>query len=235
MESKKLPNPFHVGIIMDGNERGGGHETGYLALKELLPQVWGYGVTHLTCFALSADNLNKRGEEAMMIKNLICRGIKEIGYSPWFKDKCARLLVIGAWRYNQYCESHCWLTIDGLVESTKNNTGPVLTVAFMYDGQEEIVEMAERIRMEMPWPRFPSLTRADIQKRFGSSELPEVNLLIRTGEEDPQWTHLSSYFLPWQLGYTQIYSTPTFWPQFTIKEFEEAIVKYRARRRLRGA
>lgn len=229
-------SPFHVGLIIDGNRRGGGHEAGYLALKELLPQVWNYEVTHLTCFALSIDNLDKRGEEAILIKNLICRGIKEICDSPWFKEKQAKLLVVGAWRYNQYGENHFWLSLDGLVESTKNNTGPIFAVAFMYDGKEEIVEMTERIRMEMPWPHFPlHLARADIQKRLWSSELPDVDLLIRTGEEEPQWTHLSGYFLPWQLGYTQLYSSPVFWPQFTIKEFEKAVVEYRARRRRRGA
>lgn len=229
------PNTFHVGLILDGNNRGGGHEAGYFALRELLPQVWNYGVTHLTCFALSIDNLQKRGEEAKSIQNLICRGIKEICDSAWFKEKQAKLLVIGAWRYKQHCEHRSWLLLDGLVESTKNNAGPVFAVVFMYDGQEEIVEMAERIRMEMPWPRFPSITRTDIQKRLWSNGLPEVNLLIRTGEENPQWTHLSSNFLLWQMGYTQIYSSPTYWPQFTIKEFEKAIVEYRARRRLRGA
>lgn len=227
--------PLHVGLVIDGNRRGGGHEAGYCALRELLPQVWNYGVTHLTCFALSIDNLDKRGEEAVFIKNLICRGIKEICDSPWFKEKQAKLLVIGAWRYKHYCEHRSWLSIDGLIESTKERKGPVFAVAFIYDGQEEIVEMAEKIRTEMPWPRFPSITRADIQKRLWSSELPEVNLLIRTGEKDPQWTHLSSNFLPWQLGYTQIYSSPTYWPQFTIKEFEKAIVEYRQRRQLRGA
>jgi len=73
------------------------------------------------------------------------------------------------------------------------------------------------------------LTEDDIQRNLYTHDLPEVDLLIRTSGE-----MRISNFLLWQLAYSEIYVTPTLFPDFRRGEIFEAIIDYQKRERRFG-
>ena len=59
--------------------------------------------------------------------------------------------------------------------------------------------------------------------------MPDPDLLIRTSGEN----RLSNFLL-WQIAYSEIYMTETFWPDFREKELMEAVLDYQSRERRFG-
>lgn len=225
---------FCVVVIPDGNRRSKGHEAGYLALKHLLPHVWDCGITHFGFWALSVKNFYNRSEEEIaFLKNLLYRGIKELGESPEFIKKDIRFIAPGGWRQHLAKDHNLWLLVDELEQKTRQCQGPVFALLLVYNGKEDIFEAVERVRMEIPWPK--PITFEDVGARLLSRDLPDVDLVIRTGERKENWTHLSENLLPWQMCDPQMYSTKTLWPEFTREEFDKIICEFKTITRRRGA
>lgn len=238
--------PTAVAIIPDKNRtyarnRGlppeEGHRIGFSALKNLLPHMWSsdreYAISHLVFWALSSDNLRKREKSELdALKALLKQGIHELQGSPDFNKHDIRLCIAGNLRRGHF-SSELSSMIEDAQAKTAARKGPVLTLLIAYDGREELIAMVDRIRREKPWPEL--LTESDLQKRFWTRHLPDIDLVIRTGESDPHWTHTSGNFLPWQFRNAEIYSTPTYWPAFTPEEFDRAMRGFQTRNRRFGA
>jgi undecaprenyl diphosphate synthase len=57
----------------------------------------------------------------------------------------------------------------------------------------------------------------------------EPDLIIRTGD-----TQRLSGFLPWQSAYSELYFSKKLWPEFTEKDFENAVQDFNSRQRRFG-
>ena len=111
-------------------------------------------------------------------------------------------------------------------DHTKNNTGTVLSVALNYGGRAEITEAAKnaaRFLIENG-DSIEDLREEDIERNLYTRDLPEVDLLIRTSGE-----FRISNFLLWQLAYSEIYVTPTLFPDFRREEIFKAIIDFQKR------
>lgn len=78
-------------------------------------------------------------------------------------------------------------------------------------------------------PGLATYTEADLAPYFCMANAPEPDLFIRTGGEQR-----ISNFLLWQLAYTELYFTDTFWPDFNAAALDEAIASYQQRERRFG-
>ena len=75
----------------------------------------------------------------------------------------------------------------------------------------------------------------DVKSRIWTCDLPTVDLVIRTGEEDTDWAHWSSGFMMWDTANAEFYFTKTFWPAFSEAELGKVLEDYQRRRKAGGA
>ena len=173
--------PRHVAIIMDGNgrwakkrflPRAEGHRQGVKALEKVVRRAGELGLSALTVFAFSSENWRRPKSEVDMLMKLFARGLKE--WADPLSEKGVRLRVIG---------DRCAFP-DEVRESialceakTAGGKGMVLSIAANYGGRWDLVQAAQRAAAE------GDLTATGIEKHLTLADLPEVDLLIRTGGE----------------------------------------------------
>jgi undecaprenyl diphosphate synthase len=117
------------------------------------------------------------------------------------------------------------------MERTKGNNGLQLNLAVSYGGREEILDAARSLAEKA---KRGELDPADIDEQAFRScmylpDVPDPELLIRTGGDQ----RISNYLL-WQIAYTELYVTPTLWPDFDKDGLLEAIDEYHSRQRRFG-
>ena len=66
------------------------------------------------------------------------------------------------------------------------------------------------------------INEKNINKHLYTSQIPEPDILIRTGN-----TNRISNFLIWQLVYTEIFFVKKMWPEFTKKDFFKILNKFK--------
>ena len=68
-----------------------------------------------------------------------------------------------------------------------------------------------------------------VASHLSTAGMPDPDLLIRTGGD-----MRVSNFLLWQIAYSELYVTSTYWPDFSEEDFQEAITSYGSRQRRFG-
>ena len=111
---------------------------------------------------------------------------------------------------------------------TAGNTQLDLTIAANYGGRWDIMQAVSRMLAAQPDNR-DGWQDADLEPHLAMAYAPEPDLFIRTGGEER-----ISNFLLWQLAYTELYFTPTLWPDFNTAEFDKAILSFQQRERRFG-
>ena len=227
--------PRHIAIIMDGNGRWAqqrslprvaGHKQGVESVREVVRACRETGIPVLTLYAFSKDNWNRPKWEIKALMQLLSRYLKsEIG--ELIKNGIA-LRVIGDF---EKLPENLQSQLKKAIEQTKENKAMVLNVALSYSGRAEILmavrKMAESIRNK-------TLSLEDISEKtfenfLYTHDLPDPDLLIRTSGE-----YRLSDFLIYQTAYTEIYVTPTLWPDFRKKHLLAAIQEFIKRERRFG-
>jgi undecaprenyl diphosphate synthase len=227
--------PKHVAIIMDGNGRWAkqrhlprveGHRAGAESARIIIRTSGELGIKYLTLYAFSAENWNRPKDEVDALMKYLIHYLKS--ETPELNKNNVRLEVIGQiYRLPENVQEHLKKSIATL---SKNN-GLTLVMALSYGSRIEIVEAVRNIAEKA---KQGKLDPADINEEVISQHLwtrnvPDPDLLIRTSGE----MRLSNFLL-WQISYTELVVTQTFWPDFRKPQFFAALEEYTRRHRRFG-
>ena len=227
--------PRHVAVIMDGNgrwakergqERVYGHVNGVESMRKVIRAAMKWGVKYLTAYAFSTENWGRPREEVDALMELLCRTIAD--ETDELDANGVRIRFIGQ---TDVLSDVVRESISRSERSTKHNDKLHLNLALNYSSRWEIERMAQRVATQV---RDGDLQDCDIDAEVVSRNLetagiPDPDLLIRTSGE----LRLSNFLL-WQLSYSELYFTETYWPDFDEAQFDRAIEEYRKRERRYG-
>ena len=222
--------PRHVAIIMDGNGRWakkrflprvGGHRKGVEAVREVVKACMEQGVEYLTLFAFSSENWRRPPDEVSFLMQLFLRSLEQEVVK--LHDNGIRFKVVGD---IEAFDARIVEQIRRAESLTAGNKRLTLTIAANYGGRWDILQAAERCRLE---DSAAPITEARLARHLSMSYAPEPDLFIRTGGEERV-----SNFLLWQLAYTELYFTDMLWPDFGVAALAEAFASYRSRERRFG-
>lgn len=224
--------PSHVAVIMDGNGRWAkkrflprvaGHVKGVELVREMVRACLERGVKYLTLFAFSSENWRRPQEEVTLLMQLFVKALEQ--EVEKLDRNGVRLRVIGDLsRFDKGLQQ----LICNAEEKTRGNIRLDLTIAANYGGRWDIMQAMNRMLAAQPEKRS-DWSECDLDPFLSMSFAPEPDLFIRTGGEER-----ISNFLLWQLAYTELYFTPTLWPDFNTTEFDKAIASYQQRERRFG-
>lgn len=227
--------PAHVSIIMDGNgrwaqarglERSQGHLAGVASLRETVTTAVRLGLDVLSVYAFSTENWNRSQKEVTFLMQLFAETL--LNELPLFHQEQVKLRFFGDLEALPQKMQETFK--QGLAE-TANNTGMVFALAVNYGARAELARAAALLAAEAKAGSIDpaSIGPADVEKYLYTAGLPDPDLLIRTSRE----LRLSNYLL-WQIAYSEMYVTPTLWPDFTRWDFLRALVAFQARERRFG-
>jgi undecaprenyl diphosphate synthase len=233
IDKKKIPQ--HVAIIMDGNGRWAskrgfsrliGHETGVEAVRQATEAATELGIRFLTLYAFSTENWNRPKFEIDALMKLLVKSVNK--ERKTFMENNIRLMAIGNLKSlppKSYSE------LMKAIEDTSGNTGLGLVLALSYGSRWELVEGVRQIAQQVAEGAIaPGEISAEmISSVLTTAAIPDPELLIRTSGE-----YRISNFLLWQIAYSELYFTPTLWPDFSKEEFFKAILDYQRRERRFG-
>ncbi len=227
--------PKHIAIIMDGNGRWAqrrglprvaGHRAGIRAAREVVETCSRLNVPVLTLFAFSMENWKRPKAEVNFLMRLLRTYIrKEL---PTLVRNNVRLQVIGRSHQLPGPVRH---DLEKAIRATEQNGGLCLNVALNYGGRAELVDAFHSIvrAIKSNGLEENSIDEELISRHLYTAGLPDPDLVIRTSGE-----LRVSNFLLWQIAYSEIWVTPTLWPDFTKRELLEAILDYQGRDRRYG-
>jgi undecaprenyl diphosphate synthase len=227
--------PRHIAIIMDGNGRWAkqrglprmvGHRQGVKALKQLVRCCNDWGIEALTVYAFSTENWQRPAAEVEFLMGLFERVLLEELVE--LHDQGVRLSFIGD---RAGLPDRLQQIITQVTAQTANNPGLHLVIAVNYGGRDELVRACQQIsdRVQRGELTRDAITAATITEHLMTQTIPDPDLLIRTSNE----MRLSN-FLPWQLAYTELYFSPTLWPDFGVAQLHQALLAYQQRDRRFG-
>lgn len=220
---------------MDGNGRWAkrkgaarifGHRNAIQAVKDVTEGCGELGIKYLTLYAFSTENWARPKEEVDGLMELLVNTLKkEINT---LHENQVKLHTIGD---VSHLPKDCQNNLAEAIASTQHNSGLILQLALNYSGRWEIVEAAKKLAEEA---KAGLLKPEEIDEQYFSAHLktsgvPDPELLIRTSGE-----LRVSNFLLWQIAYTEIFITPTLWPDFRKEDLYEAICAYQKRERRFG-
>lgn len=222
--------PRHVAIIMDGNGRWAkkrflprvaGHRRGVETVREVVKACMARGVEYLTLFAFSSENWRRPPDEVSFLMQLFLKALEQ--EVEKLHGNGIRFRVVGDLSaFDPAILEH----IRRGEALTAANDRLTLTVAANYGGRWDILQAANRCRLEDP---DAEVTEPRLARHLSMAYAPEPDLFIRTGGEERV-----SNFLLWQLAYTELHFTPVLWPEFGAQALDEAFASYRSRERRFG-
>lgn len=233
LNKDKLPK--HLAIVMDGNgrwaqqrhlPRNAGHRAGVNTVDEIVTACRRLGISALTLFALSTENLERpRAEVNMLLRILRFYLRKEV--ERMYQENI-RLNTIGN---IATLPSSARQLIEEAVARTARCDGMVFTLALNYGAHAEIVRATRTLVQQVQQGLLAAedITESVFAAHLDTATLPAVDLLIRTSGEQ----RLSNFLL-WQSAYAEFYFTPVLWPDFRSDDLLRALLAYQQRERRFG-
>jgi undecaprenyl diphosphate synthase len=228
--------PRHVAIVMDGNgrwarernlPRTAGHEAGELALLDTVYGALEIGLPVMSVYAFSTENWRRSPDEVRFLmgfnRDVIHRRREELnslGVRVVWSGQTKRL----------------WQSVVRELEDTealtKRNKRMTLNMCVNYGGRAEIVDAAAHFAKDLKSRRLKAgaLTEKTFAKYLNNSDLPDVDLFIRSSGE-----HRISNFLLWQSAYAEFVFLDVLWPDFDRRHLWQAITEFTQRHRRFGA
>ena len=232
---EKANLPEHIAIIMDGNGRWAkqrslpriaGHREGINSVREITRVCGEIGIKHLTLYTFSTENWERPQTEVSALMKLLLNTIRKEVKN--LHENNVKLTTIGA--FEDLPESARTGIKEGM-ELTKNNTGLNLNLALSYGSRQEVLQATKKIaqRINSGKLTIDEIDKENFESFLYTKDIPDPDLLIRTGGE-----FRVSNFLLWQIAYTEIYVTDTYWPAFREDELLGAILDFQSRERRFG-
>lgn len=227
--------PQHVAVIMDGNgrwaeERGlpraAGHQAGIASLRDVTRASRELGLGYLTVYAFSTENWKRPKREVSMLFRLLVKMLRE--ELDEMLQNGVRLNAIGQL---SSLPKPVQQELFDAIERTSKNKGLTLTLALSYSGRWDLVRAMQSIALEVRSGKLSpeDITDESIRSHLTTATIPDPDLLVRTSGE----MRLSNFML-WELAYSEIHVTKTFWPDFRRAHLYEAVRDYQKRERRFG-
>ena len=221
--------PKHVALIMDGNgrwaqQRGkprtAGHKEGLEAAKRIVRAAADLGIKYVTLYTFSTENWKRTQDEVGYLMGLIKVHLR--AEFEFYKENQIRVEHIGdlAGLPKDVQEE-----ILNAKKDTENFTGTTCVLAINYGSRDEISRAANKALADGK----KGLNEGDFKNYMDLPELPDVDLLIRTGGEK----RLSNFLL-WQTAYAEFIFSDTLWPDYSVEEFKKDILEFENRNRRFG-
>ena len=223
--------PVHIAIVPDGNGRWAeqrglprirGHQVGAENMHRMVQYLNEYPIKYVTLYGFSTENWSRPKAEVTGLFRILGEFIDKTASE--IHQQNIKLRHLGRL---EELPKRLQLTIKKAVELTRNNSGMTLSIAFNYGSRAEILDAMRRIIAEGVAPQNIN------EQMFGSylytAGLPDVDLLIRTGDE----LRLSN-FLIWQTTYSEYHFTKVLWPDFGKEDIDKALLSYSQRQRRFG-
>lgn len=227
--------PKHIAVIMDGNGRWAearglpriaGHREGIKSVREITSLCRELGIAALTIYAFSVENWNRPAPEINALMRLLEHYLQ--AERDNLIEKGIRFKAIGR---IDFLPQSAIKWIRNTERDTAHLDKMVLTVALSYGGRSEIVDAARNLARDCKANRIQpeEVDERLFESYLSTHELPDPDLLIRTSGE----ARISNFLL-WQLAYTELYFTPTLWPDFRRRDALLAFLEYQRRERRFG-
>ncbi len=229
--SQRARIPRHIAIIMDGNGRWArqrhlprlaGHRAGTENIRRIVTECAQQGVQYLTLYAFSTENWSRPSAEVDGLMRILSDFIDRETIN--LHREGARLRHLG--RLDNISAELRQKILDA-IELTRHNARITLAVAFNYGGRADIVDaVRELITLGV---KADDVTEEMISDHLSTRGMPDPDLIIRTSGE---WR--LSNFLIWQAAYSEYWTTPVYWPDFSPEHLRQAIDDYERRERRFG-
>lgn len=227
--------PAHIAIIMDGNgrwavsrgmERAAGHVEGVNTVRRITEAASELGVGYLTLYTFSTENWNRPAAEVDALMHLIVVAIER--ETPDLIKNNVRLRMIGD---TDRMPAEARSRLEQCIADTSHCTGLTLVLALSYSARWDITRAARSLAADAAAGTVSpdDIDDSALASRLSTSFMPDPDLLIRTGGD----MRISNYLL-WEIAYTEIVVTPTYWPDYTKDDFVAAIAEYQRRQRRFG-
>ena len=223
--------PAHVAVIMDGNGRWAktrglprieGHKKGAEVIEQLTDAAIGLGIRYVSIYAFSTENWSRPRAEIQGLWEILDLFFKT--RIPVLLEKGVRIVHSGS---RSKLPKKVLSAIDEAVDASRKNKKIVLNLCLNYCGQQEILDAVNAWASTAK--KGERCTAAKIRRHLYVSELPDVDLMIRTSGEKR-----TSNFLPWQSAYAELVFMDLFWPDFTAESMYEAVGEFQKRSRRFG-
>ncbi|USD36771.1 MULTISPECIES: polyprenyl diphosphate synthase [Ferrimonas] len=230
-----VPLPQHIAIIMDGNGRWAeakgrprvsGHRAGVKAVREAVRVCRKHGIKALTLFAFSSENWRRPEREVALLMRLfmtvLSREVKLL------RNNDVRLKVVG---HTDAFSPELQQRIRKAEAMTADCQGLVLNVAANYGGRWDMLQATQKIALAASRGELDveQIDEDTIARQLTMSDLPEVDLLVRTGGE-----HRISNFILWQAAYAELVFSPVLWPDFGEQALDDCLNEFAGRQRRFG-
>lgn len=227
--------PDHIAIIMDGNGRWAqkkgnirlhGHKAGVESVRDVTESCAQLGVKYLTLYAFSTENWNRPSSEINGLMKLLVQALRD--EADRLNRNDIKLITIGQ---IERLPAKCQRQLQEVKELTKNNSRMQLCLALSYSGRWDITEAVKHIAQDVKSGELDPEQIDDqlISSYLSTAAIPDPDLIIRTSGE-----YRISNFLLWQLAYSELYITETYWPDFRRDELYEGIISFQKRDRRYG-
>ncbi len=227
--------PEHIAIIMDGNGRWAqkkgnirlhGHKAGVESVRDVTESCAQLGVKYLTLYAFSTENWNRPSSEINGLMKLLVQALRN--EADRLNKNDIKLITIGQ---IERLPAKCQRQLDEVKELTKDNTRMQLCLALSYSGRWDITEAVKHIAHDVKNGDLDpeSIDDQVISSYLSTAAIPDPDLIIRTSGE-----YRISNFLLWQLAYSELYITETYWPDFRRDELYDGIRSFQKRDRRYG-
>lgn len=223
--------PVHVAIIMDGNgrwaerrgkPRSAGHLEGVKAAKRIVKAASSAGIRYLTLYTFSTENWNRSAREVSYLMFLIKNHLRK-EYRFYHENKI-RVLHTGCL---ERLPRDVVRELRRVTADTAHYEGMTVNLAIDYGGRDEILRAVNRLAAD---GHAGPITEEELRSHLDHPEVPDPDLVVRTGEESRV-----SNFLLWQLAYSELYFSPKLWPEWQAEDLLEAIEEFGSRERRFGA
>ncbi len=227
--------PQHVAAIMDGNGRWAkqqglpriaGHQQGANTVKSLLRCCKDWGIANFTVFAFSTENWRRPAVEVNFLMQLF-KGLLDSQLEQMHSEG-VRIRFLGD---RSQVPIDLQSMMDKSIDKTADNQAVTFNIAINYGSRNEIIQACRSIAQKVQFGKLDpqQIDELLFTQHLDTFGLPDPDLLIRTSGEQ----RLSNFLL-WQLAYTELYITDTYWPDFSNDEFVRAIADYQQRDRRFG-